>query len=141
MFARGFSYRHRSTVGPAGLTNSCLSFVFHDLPVVAIDYRPFGPRSILQQKKKPIQKARMGFEGQLLKVAGLENEPETKTDLTRNLTRERLIKPHISGDAAIRQSGEDLAGESARENCAERIEFTEAIRVADPKIPCRQGIR
>jgi len=63
MFARGFSYRHRLTVGPAGLTNSCLSFVFHDLPVVAIDYRPFGPRSILQQKKKPIQKARMGFEG------------------------------------------------------------------------------
>ena len=61
-----------------------------------------------QTKKKPIQKARMGFEGQWLKVAGLENEPETKTDLTRNLTRERLIKPHISGDATIRQSGQDL---------------------------------
>ena len=83
----------------------------------------------------------MGFEGQLLKVAGLENEPETKTDLTRNLTRERLIKPHISGDATIRQSGQDLVGESVRENCTERIQFTEAICVADPKIPCRQGIR
>src|SRR5215204_2271482 len=96
------------------------------------------PNQGLLKKRSPSKKAWMGFES--WKVAGLENKPETKTDLTRNLARERLIKPHISGDAGIRQSGQDLAGKSARENCTESVQLTEAIRIADPKIPCRQRI-
>ena len=77
----------------------------------------------------------------MLQVAGLENEPETKADLTRNLSRERLIESHVSGDAAVRQTCLNLVGKSARENCTERVQLTKSTRVADPKVPRRQGIR
>ena len=60
--------------------------------------------------KKEAHPKKLGWASSVscLKVAGLENKPETKTDLTRNLTGERLIKPHVSGDTIIRQSGQDL---------------------------------